>query len=97
MQKAIPIVEWVDHIKWNLETLRNTEHWLAEEERGLEIVIHYAEINQLVDKTDQTKKDLKNFIQSVHSFICFNKSLRFEGFDWFLSTIFLICNGDQEQ
>lgn len=93
MEQANPTVEWVDRFKWNEELVCNDDYWLPEEKHGIDLVVHYGALYGQVENTEQTKKDLKTFIQASHDFIHYNKSIHFEGFDWFLATVFLICNG----
>lgn len=95
MQKAIPIVEWVENLKWIEEN--EFLNWLPEDECGINLALHYASLNTPFKEIDQLQSDLKDFIQTTHNFINYKKSINFEGFDWFLTTIFLICNGINEK
>ena len=96
MQKAIPTVEWVDHFTWETNVCKE-DYWLPEEIKGIDLVLRYAELNRLVENIEEARKNLKIFIESAHGFIKFEKPLEFEGFDWFLVTIFIICNCDFEK
>lgn len=94
MEQAIPTVEWTDRFRWDENLDFSDDYWLPEEKLAIELVLHYSKINGLLEENNkQFTSDLKNFIQSAHSFISYNKSKKFEGFDWFLATVFLICDG----
>ncbi|XP_043483226.1 protein broad-minded-like [Leptopilina heterotoma] len=96
MQKAIPTVEWVDHFTWETNDY-NESYWLQEDLRGIELVLRYAELNtKMIDK-EMLRENLKIFIQSSHDFIKYKKPLHYNGFDWFLSTVFIACDGDLEK
>ncbi|XP_034942341.1 protein broad-minded-like [Chelonus insularis] len=97
MEKAIPTVEWVDIFQWDNKLM--TEYfWLPEEELGLELAIRYAEENcEELENPSEAKENLKKVFEMVHTYIKFEKMRKFEGFDWFLATIFVICNGDIEK
>ncbi|KAL7287734.1 hypothetical protein TKK_0018119 [Trichogramma kaykai] len=98
MEQAIPTVEWVDRFKWDPElSCDNEEFWLPEEKLALQLVLHYGHARGFVVESDDTEKNLKTFIRSTHDYINYNKSSIFEGFDWFLATIFLVCNADLER
>ena len=95
MQKAIPTVEWVDHFTW--ETNNIEDYWLLEDIKGTDLIMRYAELNASVEITEDGKKNLKRFIQSAHRFIKYERPFQFEGFDWFLATIFILCNSNLEK
>ncbi|OXU24362.1 hypothetical protein TSAR_016811 [Trichomalopsis sarcophagae] len=97
MEQAVEQVEWVDRFKWDPDLKCSDDYWLPEELHGIDLVVHYGVINGQLERTGDSKHNLKVFIQSSHDFINYNKSLQFEGFDWFLSTIFLICSGNVEK
>lgn len=97
MEQAVEQVEWVDRFKWHPDLKCSDDYWLPEELHGIDLVVHYGVINGQLERTDDTKHNLKVFIQSSYDFINYNKSLQFEGFDWFLSTIFLICSGNVDK
>ncbi|XP_014204749.1 protein broad-minded-like [Copidosoma floridanum] len=97
MEKAIPTVEWVEGFKWDQELRCSDDYWLPEEKWGIDLVMHYASINGLLENTTKSKGDLKIFIQSAHCFINYSKPERYGGFDWFLATVFLICSGDLDK
>ena len=94
MEQAIPTVEWVDRLVWDADLKCSDDYWLPEEKCAINFVVHYGVINGQIEKTEQIKRDLKVFIQSTHSFINYKKTIHFDGFDWFLATVFLICNGN---
>lgn len=97
MQKAIPTVEWVDHFTWEANDYNSENYWLQEDLRGIELVLRYAELNtKMIDK-EMLRENLKIFIQSAHDFIKYKKPLHYNGFDWFLSTVFIACDGDLEK
>lgn len=94
MAKAIPTVEWTDSFKWDENLECSDDYWLPEEKHGIDLVLHYSKINGLLQENNKRfKHDLKFFIQSSHNFITYKKSKKYEGFDWFLATVFLICDG----
>ncbi|KAK0089101.1 hypothetical protein PV325_009132 [Microctonus aethiopoides] len=97
MEKAIPTVEWVDVFKWEDE-LSLEKIWLPEDEFGLELAIRFSEDNceKLEDELN-AKANLKKVFELIHSIIKFERGEKFEGFDWFLATIFIICNGNVEK
>lgn len=97
MEQAVEQVEWVDRFKWDPDLKCSDDYWMPEELCGIDLVVHYGVINGQLERTDDSKHNLKVFIKSSHDFINYNKSLQFEGFDWFLSTIFLICSGNVEK
>lgn len=97
MEQAVEQVEWVDRFTWDPDLKCNDDYWSPEEVLGIDLAIHYGVINGQLEKTDDSKHHLKVFIQSAHDYINYNKSLHFEGFDWFLASVFLICSGDVEK
>ncbi|KAJ8675692.1 hypothetical protein QAD02_011478 [Eretmocerus hayati] len=99
MEQAIPTIEWLEPFEWNTEMKTNDDYWLPEENCGIDLVIHYCEINCLLKNqhNEDIKTNLKLFIQLSYGYIKYKKSLKFEGFDWFLATVFLICDGDIEK
>jgi hypothetical protein len=97
MTQAIPTVEWCNQFKWDSNLKCNENYWLPEEECGINLVLHFGVINGLLKKTEHVKRKFKIFIQSTHDFINYNKSIHFDGFDWFLATVFLICSGNLDK
>ena len=96
MQEAVPTVDWVEHFSWNDET-NMEDYWLPEEIVGFDVVMNYARINKLTSVKMESQHVLKVFIKSTYSYIKYNKSNNYQHFDWFLSTIFLVCCGDLEK
>ncbi|XP_011298028.1 protein broad-minded-like [Fopius arisanus] len=97
MERAIAAVEWVDVYKWNSESIPSYE-WLPEEDVGLDLVIRLAEDHwEASDNKQNVKDDLKKVFESVHTFIQYPRAGYFEGFDWFLGTVFVICGGNLDR
>lgn len=94
MWQAIPTAEWADHYEWPEKFAYNVDYYLMEELYGIDLVSQYGELNGLIQKTEEVKKTFKQFLQASYIFIKYQKPYKFEGFDWFLSTVFLICEGD---
>ncbi|XP_044019948.1 protein broad-minded-like, partial [Aphidius gifuensis] len=92
MKQAISTVEWVDIFIWKDSSY--TYYWLPEEDYGLDLAIRYFE-DQCKNTGDQfvAKKHLKHVFETLHGFINYEKPDTYEAFDWFVSTIFVICNG----
>lgn len=94
MQKAIPTTEWLDHFKWDENINHDIDYWFPEEIHGIDLTLRYGQLNELIPNSEETKDNFKRFLQISHSFIKYERSGRFEGFDWFSSTVFIICQGD---
>ncbi|XP_017760235.1 PREDICTED: uncharacterized protein LOC108550852 [Eufriesea mexicana] len=86
MQKAIPTAEWGENFQWKENISSNTDFWFAEEIHGINLVLYYAE-----------QKKLQEFINACYAFIQYERPTKFDGFDWFLSTVFIICKGDVDR
>ncbi|XP_011498463.1 PREDICTED: protein broad-minded-like [Ceratosolen solmsi marchali] len=97
MEQTMSIVEGLDQFKWNLNLQYNDSYWFPEEECGINLVLHYGLINGLLQNNEQIEQNLKIFIYATHEFINYKKSTYFNGFDWFLATVFLICGGNIEK
>ncbi|KMQ95913.1 transmembrane protein [Lasius niger] len=97
MHKAIPTAEWVEQFEWQENITYDADYWLPEDTHAINVVLNYAEQRQILKNTDDNKKNLKQFIHSAYIFIQYNKPNRFEGFDWFLATVFIICDGDLDK
>ncbi|XP_078044991.1 protein broad-minded isoform X1 [Augochlora pura] len=97
MQKAIPTAEWVENFQWQGSTSVNTDFWFAEEIHGINLALHYAEQNHILKDTVEMKKKLQEFINECYAFIHYQRPKKFDGFDWFLATVFIICEGDIER
>lgn len=97
MQKANPTAEWVDQFTWETVDDSDPEFWLPEELCGMDVALNYAEQRDLLKVSRKTKENLKLFIESTYAFINYKKPSKFEGFDWFLATVFIVCEGDFEQ
>lgn len=94
MEKAIPTVDWVDVFKWE-NPVSTSYQWLTEDDFALELAIRYAEDNcEKLENELKAKENLKKLFEDVHTFIKYEKTGKYEGFDWFLATIFIICNGN---
>lgn len=93
MEQATPSVDWVDIFKWKDSSYKY--YWQPRDDCGLDLAIRYAE-DQCKNLGDQfvAKKRLKQVFESLHGFINYEKPDDFEGFDWFNSTIFVICDGE---
>nr|XP_012148034.1 PREDICTED: uncharacterized protein LOC105663485 isoform X2 [Megachile rotundata] len=94
MQKAIPTAEWDEHFQWQENISSSTDFWFPEEIHGINLALHYAEQSELLENTVKMKETLQEFINSCYAFIKYERPKRFDGFDWFLSTVFIICKGD---
>ncbi|KAL0110939.1 hypothetical protein PUN28_012773 [Cardiocondyla obscurior] len=94
MHKAIPTAEWVEQFEWQENITYDTDYWLPEDLHAINIVLNYAEQREVLKNDDNNKKNLMQFIHSAYILIQYNKPSRFEGFDWFLATVFIICDGD---
>lgn len=97
MHKAIPTAEWGENLQWQETVSSNTDFWFAEEIHGINLALCYAEQNDLLENTDEMKEKLQAFINACYAFIQYERPKKFDGFDWFLSTVFIICEGDAEQ
>lgn len=97
MHKAIPTAEWVEQFEWQENITYDVDYWVLEDIHAINIVLNYAEQQQILKNTDDSQKNLKQFIHSAYIFIQYNKPNKFEGFDWFLATIFIICDGDLDK
>lgn len=94
MEQAIPTVEWVDVFKWDE---KSAYFWLPEEEIGFDLAIRFAEDHCELEDPLKAKENLKEIFGKVHGFIQYEKDGKFRGFDWFLSTVFIICDGNVEK
>lgn len=94
MHKAIPTAEWVEQFEWQENITYDADYWLPEDIHAINVALNYAEQRQILKNTDDNQNNLKQFIHSAYIFIQYNKPNRFEGFDWFLATVFIICDGD---
>lgn len=97
MQKAIPTAEWGENFQWQENISSNTDFWFAEEIHGINLVLYYAEQNNILDNTTEMKEKLQEFINACYAFIQYERPTKFDGFDWFLSTVFIICKGDVDK
>ncbi|KAK2586130.1 hypothetical protein KPH14_001405 [Odynerus spinipes] len=97
MWQAIPTAEWADHFEWPEKLMYNADFCLSEELYGIDLVLQYAELNGLLQKSEEGKETFKQFLQASYIFIKYLKPNKFEGFDWFLSTVFLICEGNVDK
>lgn len=91
MRKAIPTAEWVDNFRW--DSSDDKRDWLTEENLCFDLAIRYADENCSLDDLQQAKDDMKTFYEAAHKFINYERPDKFEGFDWFLATVFVICEG----
>lgn len=97
MHKAIPTSEWGEHFKWQENVSSSTDFWFTEEIHGIDLVLYYAEQNDLLDNTTENKERLQQFINDCYAFIQYERPKKFDGFDWFLATVFIICEGNLER
>ncbi|XP_043260718.1 protein broad-minded-like [Colletes gigas] len=97
MQKAIPTTERGENFQWQESVSSNTDFWFAEEIHGINLALYYAEQNGVMENTVEMRKKLQEFINASYAFIQYERSTKFDGFDWFLSTVFMICSGDIEK
>lgn len=95
MEKAVPTLELTSQFEWPIAN--NPDNLLPEEVEGIELALLYAEQNKLMESTDLVKSNLRIFISEVHGFIKHAKFKKFEGFDWFVATVFIICDGNMEK
>nr|XP_031836746.1 protein broad-minded-like isoform X2 [Nomia melanderi] len=96
MQKAIPTAEWEENYHWQENVSVNTDFWFAEEIHGINLTLYYAEQNNILINTTEMKTKLQGFINTCYAFIQYERPKKFDGFDWFLATVFIICEGDIE-
>lgn len=97
MHKAIPTAEWVEQFVWQDDITYDADYWVPEDIHAINVVLNYAEQMQILKNTSDSQKNLKRFIHCSYIFIQYNKPNKFEGFDWFLATIFIICDGDMDK
>lgn len=97
MWQAIPTAEWADQFEWPENFVYNADFFFSEELHGIDLVLQYAELNGLLQNSEMNKETFKQFLQASCIFIKYKKSNKFKGFDWFLSTVFLICEADMEK
>ncbi|XP_015119106.1 protein broad-minded isoform X2 [Diachasma alloeum] len=99
MERAIAAVEWIDMYKWDdSKSTPSGYQWLPEEDIGLNLVIRFSEDHwENSNNKLNIKDDLKLIFESVHKFIKYQRSEDFEAFDWFLGTIFIICDGNLDR
>ena len=97
MQNALPTAEWVDHFKWKNSNGDKKRDWSPEEDLCFDLALRYAEENSPLENPEEAKDQMKLFIQVVHEFINYEQSNGFEGFDWFLATVFIICDGQMDK
>ncbi|KZC15043.1 Protein broad-minded [Dufourea novaeangliae] len=97
MHKAIPIAEWEENFQWEESFSVNTDFWFPEEIHGIDLALYYAEQNNVLANTLEMKKKLQGFINACYTFIQYERPKKFDGFDWFLATVFIICEGDIEK
>ncbi|KAF7405263.1 hypothetical protein HZH66_004169 [Vespula vulgaris] len=97
MWQAIPTAEWADHFEWPENFVYNADFFFSEELHGIDLVLQYAELNGLLQDSKTKKETFKQFLQASSIFIKYQKPNKFEGFDWFLSTVFCICEGDMDK
>ncbi|XP_024945813.1 protein broad-minded isoform X2 [Cephus cinctus] len=96
MQKAIPMAEWTADFKWPTIKQIEGDLWSPEENQGVKLTLHYAEQNHLLESSPHIKENMKIFFRSAHNFVRYKRPDKFQGFDWFLATVFIICNGNME-
>ncbi|XP_058789417.1 protein broad-minded-like [Phymastichus coffea] len=96
MAKAIPTAEWMDRYQWKDLKFRDN-YFLPEEKHAMNLVIHYGVLSKQIEKANDTEDNLRMFIQLAHNLITYNKAIRYQGFDWFLATVFLISHGDLDK
>lgn len=101
MERATAAVEWVDMFKWDNQQSKSIKEyqWLPEEIIGLELVIRFAEEHwENPDNKLNREDNLRDIFESIHTFIKYQKKTEyFEAFDWFLGTVFIICDGNLER
>ncbi|XP_077277634.1 protein broad-minded [Temnothorax americanus] len=97
MYKAIPTAEWVEQFEWQENITYDTDYWLPEDIHAINIILNYAEQREILKNNNDSQENLKKFIHSAYIFIQYNKPSRFEGFDWFLATMFIICDGNLDK
>lgn len=97
MLQAIPTAEWADHFEWPENVVYNADFCLPEELHGIDLISQYAELNGILQKPEEKMETFKQFLQASYIFIKYQKFNKFEGFDWFLSAVFFICDADMDK
>lgn len=97
MHKAIPTAEWVEQFVWKENITYDADYWVPEDVHAINVALSYAEQRNILKNDSETQQNLKQFIHSAYMFIQYNKPNKFEGFDWFLATVFIICDGDLDK
>ncbi|XP_032690009.1 protein broad-minded-like isoform X2 [Odontomachus brunneus] len=97
MHKAIPTAEWVEQFVWQENITYDADYWVPEDLHAINVALSYGEQRQILKNDSDTQQNLKRFIHSAYMFIQYNKPSKFEGFDWFLATVFIICDGDLDK
>lgn len=97
MHKAIPTAEWVEQFVWQDDITYDAYYWAPEDAHAINIALSYAEQREILKNDSDTQKNLRQFIYSAYIFIQYSKPSSFEGFDWFLATVFIICDGNLDK
>lgn len=97
MAKAQPTDESTDRYRWKDLKFRDN-YFLPEEGYAIGMVVHYGQLNKQIDESnDNNEETLRKFIQLAHNYIAYNKAIHYQGFDWFLATVFLISRADLDK
>lgn len=97
MHKAIPTAEWVEQFVWQENITYDADYWTPEDAHAINVALSYAEQREILKNDSDTQQNLRQFIHSAYMFIQYNKPSKFEGFDWFLATVFIICDANLDK
>ncbi|KAJ4435630.1 hypothetical protein ANN_18246 [Periplaneta americana] len=104
--KAFVLLELIDQVtklNSNAETLSDLQlesednELLPEEKLGIQAVIRYGITCHLLQENQQNEDNLAQLLYLSHSLTKHRKNETFQGFDWFVGTVFLLCGGNMER
>ncbi|XP_069678294.1 protein broad-minded-like [Periplaneta americana] len=104
--KAFVLLELIDQVtklNSNAETLSDLQlesednELFPEEKLGIQAVIRYGITCHLLQENQQNEDNLAQLLYMSHSLTKHRKSETFQGFDWFVGTVFLLCGGNMER
>ncbi|XP_021940589.1 protein broad-minded-like isoform X2 [Zootermopsis nevadensis] len=68
-----------------------------EECLGIQVAIRYGLELHLLQENSQNEENLTQLIHLSHNLLRHKKCETFQGFDWFMATLFLLCGGNVER